>query len=96
MDADARVRRAGTTRDEGNARPPRQFSERLRHVGGAAFLATHDERQAIARIVERVENGKIALSRNGKRMRRLLGEKIRDEYFAAGAGVSHCVGGRDR
>ncbi len=91
MDADTGVRRSGTARDECNARAPRQLAERLRHVGRAAFLPAHDERKAIARIVQRVENGEVALARNGKRMRRALGKKIRDEYFAAGAGGSHCA-----
>ena len=59
-----------------------------------AFLPAHDERKAIARIVKRIENGKVALAGNGERVRRALGEKIGDEYFAAGAGKVHCATGR--
>ena len=94
MNADRGVRRARAARDERNAGPPGQLAERLRHVRRAAFLPADDERKTVARVVQRVEHGEIALARNAERMRRALGEKIGDEYLAAGAGgfTGHCVG----
>ncbi len=89
VDADAGVRGAGTARDERDAGPAGELAVRLRHVGRAAFLPAHDEREAVAHVEERVEDREIALAGNRESVRRALREEIGDEYFAAGAGRGH-------
>ena len=79
------VGRAGTARDEADARAAGQLAVGLRHVGGAAFLAADDEPHGLARVVQRVEHGEIALARHAESEIDAVDLERVDEQLAAGA-----------
>ena len=89
MDADRRIRRTGTAGDEDDARAAGQLAVGFRHVGGAAFMATDDQAQRVARVVESIEDGEIALAGNAKGEVDALTEEIGDQNLATGARRAH-------
>ena len=84
--ADARVGRARTARNETDARPASEFAVGFGHVGGAAFLPAHDEADLLARVIERVEHGEVALARHAVGGVDAVDEELIDEDLCAGAG----------
>ena len=84
--ADARVGRARTARNETDARPASEFAVGFGHVGGAAFLPAHDEADLLARVIERVEYGEVALARHAVGSVDAMDEELIDEDLCAGAG----------
>ena len=96
MHAGAGVRRAGRARHHADAGAAGKLSVGFRHHGRAAFLAAHDERQAVAAVIERVEHGQIAFARNaedhsGSMQAKLIGQNFspgsqsRLRHFSSGA-----------
>ena len=67
VDADRRVGRARAASDEADAGFAGELAVRLRHVGRAAVLARDDQLDRVLRVVQRVENGEIALPWNAER-----------------------------
>ena len=62
---------------------------RFGHVGGAALVAADDQAQRFAGVVERVENGEIALARYAEGEVDPLTEQIGDQNLATGARLAH-------
>ena len=55
-------------------------------------MATDDQPQRFARVVERVEDGEIALARNAEGEVDALPEEIGDQNLATGARRAHWLG----
>jgi len=85
VDADAGIRGPRAAGDHRDARPAGELAVGLGHVRRAAFMAADHEPDPIANIVHCVQHGKEALARDAEDVRYPLGEKIRDQDFAAGA-----------
>ena len=62
-----------------------QLSVGFRHHGRAAFLTAHDERHAVAAIVERVQNSQIALARNAEDHSGSMQMKLIGQNFSPGS-----------
>src|SRR3954466_11162760 len=62
VDAYRRMRGSGAPGDERNPRAARQLAVRVRHVGRARFVATDDEADLLALVVEAVEEREVALA----------------------------------
>ena len=82
VDAGGRIGGAGSTRHEGDARTPGELADRLRHHGGAAFLAA--DRDGDVAIVESVEHRQIAFSRNAEYVADPLQDQLVDEDLRGG------------
>ena len=83
--AHARVGRARPARHEADARPAGEFAVGVGHVGGAALLPAHDEADLLARVIERVEHGEIALARHAVGRVDAVDEELIDQDLCAGA-----------
>src|SRR5258708_7741524 len=91
--ADRSVGRSGPSRDEADPRAPGDLGPGLGHVRGAAVLARDDQAYGIARVVERVENGEIALAGYAECGIDAVDFQRIDEDLGRGprcAGVGHC------
>ena len=82
---DGGIRGTRPAGDDRDSRASRHLAAGFGHVRGAAFLPADDELQAIAHVVERVQHGEKALTRDTERVRRALGNEVGDENLAAGA-----------
>ena len=69
-----------------------QLATGLRHVRSAAFLPADDEAEALAHVVHRIEDGKVAFAGNAECEVRALCEQAGDEDFAARTGVMAGIG----
>ena len=70
---------------------PGQLADRLRHHGGAAFLAA--DRDLDVAIMEGVEHRKVAFARNAERVVDAIGDQVVDQHLGGRAGVvlaTHC------
>src|SRR5215831_113424 len=85
VDADCSVGRTRSARDEDDAGTARELAVRLAHVGGASLLPADDEPQALAHVVERVEDRQVTLARDAEGEVDALSKEIVDEDAAAGA-----------
>ena len=83
--ADRGVGRAGTARHEADAGLAGELAVGLGHVRGAAVLTRDDELDRVARVVERVEHGEIALARNAERGVDAVHLQLVDQDLGGGA-----------
>src|SRR5882762_5188764 len=60
VDADRRMGRPRTARDEGDSGTAGQLAVRVRHVGGPALVAADDDADFFLRVVEGVEKREVA------------------------------------
>ena len=67
MHADRAIAGARRTGHHGDARLAGELAVRLCHISGPAFLAARDDFDLVRRIVQRVDQGKIALARHAER-----------------------------
>src|SRR5215468_10192571 len=84
MNTDGGVGGTRSARNEHDARPACELAVRLTHVCRTTFLPADDEPQAFARVVERIENREIALSRHAEGKVDTLSDEVVDENPAAG------------
>ena len=98
VQTDRRVAGAGPAGDHDDARPPGELAVGFRHVGGAAFVPAGDRRDGVARGVERVEGGEIALARYAEDGVDAVDAQRVDQDPATGApfALLHVVTGRAR
>ena len=85
MDARARIRRARRARYHAYARAAGKLAVGFRHHGRAAFLTAHNERHAVAVIVKRIQNSKIALARNAEDHSGPMQAKLIGQNFSSGS-----------
>ena len=83
--ADRGVRRAGSTRDEAQARRSRELAVRLGHVRRAALVTTGDQIDPVPRAVQRIEHWQIALAWNAEREIGPMNQQLVDEDLPAAA-----------
>ena len=86
MHADAGVGRARPARDEADARAAGQLAVGLGHEGGAAFVATGDEADAVAMLVEAVQRRQEALAGHPEHRVDALGDQGLHEGVAGETG----------
>ena len=91
--ADRGVGRAGAARHERHARLAGELGVGVGHEGRAGFVAIDDQADA-ARVMQRVEHGKIALAGDAEREVDALDHQLIDEDAGAGAGHGSCLPGR--
>ena len=64
--ADAGVGRAGTARDEADARAAGELAVCFGHEGRAAFLPADDQPHLLAHVIQRIEHRQVALARDAE------------------------------
>ena len=83
VDADRGVAGAGAAGDEAHARAPGRLAPGLRHVGGAALLAAGDDRDPVARAVQRVERREIAFAGHAEhRVDAVETQRVHEDFAA--------------
>ena len=90
VQAGRRVGGPRTARHEADPRTAGELAMRLRHHGGAAFLAA--DRHGDVGVMQRVERRQITLAGDAENVIHPLGKKLIDKDLAAGAG-GRCHGG---
>ena len=95
VNANRRVGRAGTARDESDARLAGQLRIGIRHEGRAGFVPVHDQLDHLARVVERVKHADVALPGHTESVVDALDQQLVDEDASAAA-RGHAEGGAGR
>jgi len=86
VQADAGIGRAGAARHEADAGPAGQLALRLGHEGGAALLPAGHEADALAVLMEAVEDREITLAGNAEDIGDALLDQGLDEDMTGGTG----------
>ena len=83
VDPTRRVRRSGASRDHADSGAARELPVRVGHVCGTHFVAARDEADRC--VVERVEHGQVALTRNTERNVDAVDDELVDDELPAGS-----------
>src|SRR5262249_6709561 len=86
VDADRSVGRARAAGDQRDAGAAGELAVGVGHVRGATLVPADDEPDPVARVVEPVQDGQVALARDAEDVVDALGQKALDQDLAAGAG----------
>ena len=85
VETDRRVAGTRPARDDDDARPSGELAVGFRHVRGTAFVPAGDRRDRVARVVEGVESGEIALAGHAEHGVDAVDSQRVDQDLAAGA-----------
>src|SRR5437870_2906388 len=86
VDADRRVRRPRTARDQRDAGPPAELAVGVGHVRGAALVPADDEADTVARVVQPVQHRQMALARDAEDVVHALDEQALHQDLPAAPG----------